>query len=765
MINFYTSGKSADKDLFDKLFFQHLRLNEITNNDEIILDFTDSITDTLNKINGYGLFTIDIKMKSYVILLLTTTQHGSKYHFCYISNEDRSIDAGTSFTKEVISNEDLYKFIQDSKNGKTLNDVDIVDTIITKTMLGYKINKSKLIEIKTELDKYDNVSDYVSTDLPAKFKTVNKAIKNSSQDVLNKYTEVINKFELPLSGLPEVDYLQARPKDGASYRSNYVTVARIDKVFNMNNVRYALVTSISDDSKTYCNRYVIKQAATKNSSDTLEIEKSTATYKIIDKGLYDDRIVSQLPYNYLDEGRLIIAVGSGSQFKKLIIFEDPKIKSIPAKQYAISIDDAIGYVIKSNIAVTNCSLHIEENKTNLQLSRYSDSSNMHITQKEMIKAIKNISNEYNYVVKKQTASGDDVKITDNILYAHESGKISYNDFAIEINNERIKNRLFSTSQDFMLKFFRKEITEEQIIEKITDIIYKELDVMVNRGAVEQTFNIKFNHNVDIKIEVCKGGNNFTYINESRVNKNEIVSILKEVSCYNSQNAADTFIKNITKKGLSVFVGLSSGYFVDKKYFKFKTTKTNGVYIMNIDGIDINIKGKKLFNTLFNIGVLDGRSGTKSNISDADYINNHVFSTVNTKFDYIKYKIMIDKSYQLFIDNSKTFLNKKVDDLGASHTTYHDNNGTAYDAIKVTGLSGTNYIIAYNLKESFVFMNADVKDETENKIYDNGTYICMIDQSKMKASVGYDTVVSKLLSLKNDSVIASTIYNLEDELNK
>jgi len=764
MLSFYTSGKSADKDLFDRLFFSHLRLNEITNNDEIILDFTESITHTLNKINGYGLFTIDIKMKSYVILLLTTTQHGSKYHFCYITTEDRAIDAGTSFTKEVISDEDLYKFIQDAKNGKTLNEADIVDTIITKTMMGYKINKSKISEIKTELDKYDNVSDYVSSELPAKYKTISAAITRNNKAVISKFRDVCEKFEIPLSGRPSVDFIEARPKDNSSYRSNYVTIARIDKVFNINNVRYALITSTSNTSSSFCNRYVVKQSATSNSSDTVTTEKSTSTYRILDKTAYDDRIAALLPYNYLDEGRIVVGVGAGSQFKKIIVFEDPKIKKIVNKEFDLSIDDAISHIVKSNISVGDCTLRIDD-KTTLQLARYSDSTNFHITQKEMIKAIKNISNEYNYVVKKQTAAGDDVKITDSILYAHDTGKISYNDFAIEINNERIKNRLYSTAQDFMLKYFRKEITEEKIIDSITDIIYNELDGMVNRSAVEETFDITFNHNVKVKIEVCKGGNNFTYINESRINKNEIVSILKEVSCYNSQKSADSFITNITKKGLSVFVGLSSGYFVDKKFFKFKTTKTTGVYIMNIDGIDINIKGKKLFNTLFNIGVLDGRKDTKSNISDNEFINNHVFTTVNSKFDYIKYKIMIDKSYQIFIDNSRTFLNKKVEDLGASHTTYHDSNGTEYEAITVAGLSGTNYIIAYNLKESFVFMNPEVKDEADNKIYDNGTYICMIDQSKMKASVGYDTVVSKLLSLKNDSVIASTIYNLEDELNK
>ena len=131
--------------------------------------------------------------------------------------------------------------------------------------------------------------------------------------------------------------------------------------------------------------------------------------------------------------------------------------------------------------------------------------------------------------------------------------------------------------------------------------------------------------------------------------------------------------------------------------------------------------------------------------------------------------MIDKSYQIFIDKSKKFLDKKVADTGAEHVQYYDSNQNhIYDGLKITGLSGRTYIIAYDLKESFVFMSPEESDKcgaNDLPAYEGGTYICMIDQSKMKAAVGYDTVVSKLLSLKNDSVIASTIYNLDDELKK
>ena len=87
-----------------------------------------------------------------------------------------------------------------------------------------------------------------------------------------------------------------------------------------------------------------------------------------------------------------------------------------------------------------------------------------------------------------------------------------------------------------------------------------------------------------------------------------------------------------------------------------------------------------------------------------------------------------------------------------------------------GLSGNRYIVAYDKINSYVFMNAELVTtedvaifKEEKEIYKEGKYICMVDQSNIKSNFGYDTVIAKLLALKNDSIIAESIYNLEEEL--
>jgi len=61
----------------------------------------------------------------------------------------------------------------------------------------------------------------------------------------------------------------------------------------------------------------------------------------------------------------------------------------------------------------------------------------------------------------------------------------------------------------------------------------------------------------------------------------------------------------------------------------------------------------------------------------------------------------------------------------------------------------------------VFMDPEI--DSESKEYKEGKYICMIDQSNIKSNISYDTIVAKILALKNDSSIAHTIYNLAEEL--
>jgi hypothetical protein len=127
-------------------------------------------------------------------------------------------------------------------------------------------------------------------------------------------------------------------------------------------------------------------------------------------------------------------------------------------------------------------------------------------------------------------------------------------------------------------------------------------------------------------------------------------------------------------------------------------------------------------------------------------------------EYLKYRFLIDSTYEEFKNKSQEFLNKKVSDVDGRFVKYI-HKGKYLDGILVQGISKKMYIIAYDKTNSYVFASPT----QEGEHYIGGKYICMVDQSSIKSNIGYDTLISKLMALRNDSIIAPTIYNLQTEI--
>jgi hypothetical protein len=140
----------------------------------------------------------------------------------------------------------------------------------------------------------------------------------------------------------------------------------------------------------------------------------------------------------------------------------------------------------------------------------------------------------------------------------------------------------------------------------------------------------------------------------------------------------------------------------------------------------------------------------------------IMKSLTGSLEYAKYKFLIDSTYKAFQQNSVDFLTKKVTDIGGKFCKYYNaKNHKILDAIEIIGTTGIKYVIAYDTTSSWVFLNPETREENT---YQEGKYVCMIDQSNIKSNIGYDTVIAKMMALKNDSVIASKIYNLEEEIN-
>jgi histone H3/H4 len=486
---------------------------------------------------------------------------------------------------------------------------------------------------------------------------------------------------------------------------------------------------------------------------------------------YDDTPLenfNRIPYNHIDEGRYVVGIPRASGAYDIIIAGDPRIDK-DCKENLCKVLERYAETIAKNLTKLTGTT-IKDNKNTMRYEDFESS----VTKESQdvkplqirLKALKKMVDEYQYIVKKQEAVGTDVKISDKVVYNHKEGKVSYNDFSIAINDEMLKGRLFQAFEKYLVTYYRGETTEETILNDILDKIFEELKARVNSFSSENTtIKIVLNEciTVDLEIKTSKNKSKLLYLNGQRFNKNEVLTVLREITCYRNQEEANRFISNIGKLGLSVYIGITTGYEAtidgNKKLFRFKKLKGRSNYTLLLDTIEIGIKGKDLINTLFSQFIGDRVPDFQGKVPKL------IFESVESSADYVKYKFLIDTAYEAFKARSEEFLKKKVSDVGGEFCKYFNTNGKRImSAISLTGMSGRKYIIAYDAKNSYVFLDPQVK-QGEKNTYEEGKYVCMIDQSNIKSNIGYDTVISKLLALKNDSVIARNIYNLEEEINE
>ena len=770
---------NGDKSLFDDLVCGDLTPSEFKNNSKIIEEFSKTI-DTISKMEtGYCLLTIDIKNKRHIQLIVLQPEMYNKYKI-YSTFKTTPMENPMSYKVHEINEEtDFMTILKDIKTKLPygINESTIVDMMITDTLDGYKLNTNKLnpvIELnkglfnKTYSTKQE-LKDNGFEDILDLHNNIQNIITNEKMKVTDKLTKYINslkceelKYSIALNNI-----LTAEEYSNHT-RSPYCNICVIDDVQQLDNMRYFKYTS-----------YTFNSTRTKELS--CDVERDT-TYRIINgsgsrvHNLQNENThyytnsssyntnwgINGLPYNFIDKGRTLIALGNNTNLRYLAVSNDPRIDENYIESLLTGLRNMISKKIKEKIGCNNITIPIEFKNKNekrvMSLNNITRSNDVEL--QKFMQSLKILTDEYKYVIKREKSQGSNVKITDNIIYDHLNSKIIYNDFNIKIDDEQIKNDIYTRASGQALKFYRNEVTEETIINNITSDIFTMLKLRVEGwGATGFPINLTLNDAVNISID-RRGSNNFTYINNQRFNKIEVIPIIKEMTCYRDQETADKFLKNIGKLGLSVYIGITTGYELHNRIYRFKKNKGRSKYTLVIDDVEIELKGKTILNELY--AVSTGKSW--KNISGID---DKIFKATLTGYDYVKYKFLIDSSYKVFLEKSKNFLNSKIEEIGGTRVKYYDRTRRKIlEGIHVTGQSGKNYIVAYNSKESFVFMDPSLdKSDEDIKEYSGGTYICMIDQSSIKSNIGYDTVISKIMSLKNDSVISSKIYNLEDELNK
>ena len=726
--------------LLSSLCASETLVQELRRNEKAVSELGNLI-DRLDKLqNAYTILELRSGYRSQ-ILILNKNLEQLRYSI-YGQTLINKVDLGTSITVHDFKEMSIETELEITKRG----DKEIVLTYsLTDTPSGLKIVPFKAKQL-VEMSNKDTSTDS-SPEIANLFETTRNVIskaKTLAERYHLKFVENLQepelKFNCNMDNGPDI---------------NCMAFGKMTKVIKIDNTRYYTIqykykTPEEFLGKTKCmkitpsnNERKIKAVA----NGIYELNKSVYSYY----GVSDTDLISdEIPYNLIDEGRLFVSAKCGGTITTWVS-EDPKVNSELYGQFFELLVEKLkeSYISEANVETT----HIGKFRAINYVTHSKDISGN-------LKAIKKMVNEYKYITQKKKSIGSDISITDKIKYCNTDGKISYGDFCLQTDSEYMKNEIIEFFNEKILAFFRGEGSEESILNASIDIFFKSLNDILSSVAKEAIIvNLVINNKIKVKVEarIFANHNRFFYINDQRINKNEVSLMLKEISCYKDESSAISFLTNVGRIGLAVYMGVTSGYTLNTGsdvIYKFRKLKGRSNYELILDNAVTSIKGKKLLTCLYEQFLNNDRTARELREKIDNIIKDSVMSTT----DFLRYRLLIDETYTSFKEQSELVLNRKIEELEGTKVSYLLKK-TLKTAILIVGTSGNQYIIAYDSKGSWVFMNPTKSNDT----YSDGSYICMVDQSNIKSSFSYDTVIAKLMAVKNDSVIAKQIYNLEEVL--
>lgn len=281
-----------------------------------------------------------------------------------------------------------------------------------------------------------------------------------------------------------------------------------------------------------------------------------------------------------------------------------------------------------------------------------------------------------------------------------------------------------------------------------------------------------------------------YLNDTRINQDEVAKAIYRASCYRSAEDYNLFLKSISRmsikrhdiiaNGLQVKIhaGMSAEEYreatpgVNAPALKFvidKQDKRIKLYIDENRQVPVDISG-----LIKKVQTINSKTNNKSFYDRSEnaynYINrDHVwaateltralieFTTFPVKFKNLEDGTVVEKVQVLISKDDVAKLLKVVDDQNKAKI--ERSKQFLSTAVKLTGAEEIEFLgqKAYRVKGSLreyaiVISNAKVYD------YETKQYRCIVNDRHYKGA-GYDDVASRLLALKNDSVMQDHIGTL------
>lgn len=321
----------------------------------------------------------------------------------------------------------------------------------------------------------------------------------------------------------------------------------------------------------------------------------------------------------------------------------------------------------------------------------------------------------------------------------------------------------------------------QLVDAFIGSIIAEMDT-VPRNASTQGFvearQWSFRIN-DIPITVALSTTNTRRkLNNHYINADELARVIRRATCFNDATQYNLFVRQVEKASLRVHDALANGVpikiFVFDRWRDYRsevTTKHPKIFFVCDKGkyaLWLNKEKTEKVPLRRFVGLLDALRSLNTRTNDTWVSDESGLSRRNTEWCKWKLKRILlahaidDKDQPLITEAQLTPLiewllearsaaEKKSAELLARIAKEVDAKETTYnglEAYEVVGRSGTSYTVE---KESF-------------KVWKTGTsqYVCIVD-GRAEMGIGYDALVTRLLALKNDTLVVDKITTLREHV--
>jgi hypothetical protein len=281
------------------------------------------------------------------------------------------------------------------------------------------------------------------------------------------------------------------------------------------------------------------------------------------------------------------------------------------------------------------------------------------------------------------------------------------------------------------------------------------------GSVQAKIEVKVSDN-------AKRTTNW-YVNGNRIRRDEIRPLLRRALCFEDQESFNAFIEDVKKTNLKSRHLLSKGVVVD-----IVTNRRDKISVL----LEFAKNGRSWYlivrnsdNTIFKKHKIEGgvtkfSNLAKNNSNAIQYVPDSfmdLFKNIPT-FGMESFRKLISTGLSLAneaVARSRKLLEDTVKMVNAQYVT-HQYGTKSISGYKVTGQSGTNYLVACDKITTKVSDPHGSDKLGVVYVLPHLTYVCIVDKSNDQK--GYDIVVNRLLALKNDSFVARNVTTLNRHLN-